>query len=187
MSQRFIAFDVETPNSRNDRMSAIGISVIEDGEVVKNIYSLVNPQQHFEPFNVWLTGISPALVADQPTFGELWPIIEPYMSGGILAAHSAPFDMSVLAKCLTAYGIEWKKQADYVCTCTMGRRCYPDLPNHKLNTLCDHLGLELDHHNAGSDSMACAGLLIDYINQGMDIKAFKRTYDFATCRTLRKK
>ena len=28
---RFIAFDVETPNSRNDRMSAIGITVIENG------------------------------------------------------------------------------------------------------------------------------------------------------------
>ena len=29
--ERFVAFDVETPNYRNDRMSAIGISVIEDG------------------------------------------------------------------------------------------------------------------------------------------------------------
>ena len=30
---RFAAFDVETPNRWNDRMSAIGITVIEDGEV----------------------------------------------------------------------------------------------------------------------------------------------------------
>ncbi len=30
---RFVAFDVETPNRWNDRMSAIGITVIEDGEV----------------------------------------------------------------------------------------------------------------------------------------------------------
>ena len=30
--ERFVAFDVETPNAANDRMSAIGIAVIEEGE-----------------------------------------------------------------------------------------------------------------------------------------------------------
>ena len=30
---RYIAFDVETPNRFSDRMSAIGISVIENGAV----------------------------------------------------------------------------------------------------------------------------------------------------------
>ena len=32
---RFIVFDVETPNRYNNRMSAIGIAVIEDGVIVK--------------------------------------------------------------------------------------------------------------------------------------------------------
>ena len=41
--QRYIAFDVETPNSVNDRMSAIGITVMERGRVVDEFYSLVNP------------------------------------------------------------------------------------------------------------------------------------------------
>lgn len=31
---RYIAFDVETPNRYNNRMSAIGISVIEEGRIV---------------------------------------------------------------------------------------------------------------------------------------------------------
>ena len=34
------------------------------------------------------------------------------------------------------------------------RRLIPQSPNHKLNTLCDYFGLELDHHHAGSDSRA---------------------------------
>ena len=33
---RYIAFDVETPNRWNNRMSAIGITVIEDGEIVRS-------------------------------------------------------------------------------------------------------------------------------------------------------
>lgn len=36
---RFVVFDVETPNSLNDRMSAIGVSVLEGGEIVREIYT----------------------------------------------------------------------------------------------------------------------------------------------------
>ena len=40
---RFIVFDVETPNRKNNRMSAIGITVVEEGKISKEFYSLVNP------------------------------------------------------------------------------------------------------------------------------------------------
>lgn len=55
---RYIAFDVETPNRMNHRMSAIGITVVEDGSVTDEFYSLVNPETYFDSFNVNLTGIS---------------------------------------------------------------------------------------------------------------------------------
>ena len=42
---RYIAFDVETPNRFNSRMSAIGISVLENGRIVDSFYSLVDPEQ----------------------------------------------------------------------------------------------------------------------------------------------
>ncbi len=35
---RYIVFDVETPRAANDRMSAIGISVIEDGAITKECF-----------------------------------------------------------------------------------------------------------------------------------------------------
>ena len=41
---RYIVFDVETPNRWNNRMSAIGISVIENGAIVREFYSLVQPE-----------------------------------------------------------------------------------------------------------------------------------------------
>ena len=37
MEQRYVAFDVETPNAQNRRMSAIGVSVIEGGQIVKEL------------------------------------------------------------------------------------------------------------------------------------------------------
>lgn len=185
MNERYIAFDVETPNYLNDRMSAIGITVIDSGVIVDDFYSLVNPEERFDYFNVQLTGITPEMVADKPTFSELWTELEPLMSTGILIAHNAPFDMRVLAQCLGAYGIDWRPFAKYACTCAMGRACYPELSNHKLNTLCTYLDLNLDHHNAGSDSRACGELLLDYIRHGLNIGRYVRQYDLLQRRTLR--
>ena len=93
---RFNAFDVETPNRLNHRMSAIGITVIDNGTITENFYSLVDPETHFDYFNTQLTGINEETVRDAPAFPELWRKIEPLMSSGILVAHNAIFDMSVL-------------------------------------------------------------------------------------------
>lgn len=183
MQERYIAFDVETPNYANDRMSAIGIAVVEGGRVVDEFSTLVNPESRFDYFNVQLTGITPEMAAKAPTFAELWPTIGPVLGSGVLLAHNAPFDMSVLAKCLRAYGIRWRESAVYACTCQMGRRCYPQLENHKLNTLCEFLDIRLDHHQAGSDSRACAELLLHYIAQGLDVSRFYRSYDLRGIRT----
>lgn len=185
MSGRYIAFDVETPNYANDRISAIGISVIEGGRVTGDFYTLVNPEARFDPFNIRLTGITPKMVADKPAFPALWEQIEPLFSSGVLIAHNAPFDMRVLAQCLSDYRIEWQPFPRYACTCAMGRSCYPNLRDHKLDTLCDYLRLDLDHHNAGSDSRACAELLLDYMRHGLNPERFLRRYDLAQRRTRR--
>ena len=67
---RFIAFDVETPNRLNHRMSAIGITVIDNGAIMEDFYSLVDPQTHFDYFNSKLTGINEDVVRDAPTMGK---------------------------------------------------------------------------------------------------------------------
>ncbi|MCR5602199.1 MAG: exonuclease, partial [Lachnospiraceae bacterium] len=110
---RYIAFDVETPNRYNNRMSAIGISVIENGAITEEFFSYVNPETYFDFFNIRLTGIDKYTVADAPSFPELWPKIEPVMSSGIIVAHNAVFDMGVLKKCLNDYGIQWKNMVKY--------------------------------------------------------------------------
>ncbi len=185
MAERYIAFDVETPNSRNNRMSSIGLAVVEGGEIVDSFYSLVDPECHFDYFNVALTGITPEMVKGRPTFPELWEKIEPIMSSGMLVAHNAPFDMSVLAKCLRDYGIVWRPRVGYCCTCQMAKRLMPGLPNHKLNTLCDELVIALDHHDAGSDARACAEILCWLMGKG-DTSAFARKYDMENVCTCRK-
>ena len=173
---RYIAFDVETPNRWNSRMSAIGIAVVEGEQVVKTFYSLVNPEQPFDYFNTMLTGIDEELVAAAPTVPELWPTIEPILSSGILVAHNASFDMTVLKKCLQAYGIPWRNRVQGICTVLMGRRLLPHI-SHKLNDLCAYYGIDLNHHRADSDSLACAQILLRYLASDADPAPHIRSYN----------
>ena len=172
---RFVVFDVETPNRYNNRISAIGISVVEDGRIVQDFFSLVDPEQPFDWFNSMLTGINEETVFDAPAFPEVWEQIEPIMSSGILVAHNAGFDIGVLRKCLEAYEIEWKPSVKGICTVVMGRSLLPGI-SHKLNDLCDHYGICLNHHRADSDSRACAEILLRYLEQGADPGKYIRTY-----------
>ena len=177
-NQRYICFDVETPNAANCRMSAIGISVVEGGRITREFFSYVNPEQPFDYFNTRLTGIDSAKVAGAPTFAQLWPDIEPLLSGGILVAHNAPFDLAVLSKCLRDYGIRWKSAVRYLCTVRIGRAELPGV-SHRLDSLCAMYEISLDHHQADSDSHACAEILLRYMRDRIRVGRYVRSFALA--------
>ena len=181
--QRFLAFDVETPNRHNDRMSSIGFSVLEHGEIVEEHATLLDPQTWFDTFNSQLTGIWPDSVLGYPAFPEVWKLIEPLFSGSILVAHNAPFDLSVLAKCLRDYHIDWKPSVLYTCTVRMSRYCFPEIPNHSLDTVSQYLNIDLQHHLAMSDAHACAEIFQSCLWSGVDLARFLRRYDLGALRT----
>ena len=90
-------------------------------------------------------------------------------------AHNASFDMGVLRRCLESYEIEWKPYAKAICTVIMGRSLLPGI-SHKLDAMSQYFGLELDHHHAGSDSRACAEILLRYLRMGAEEKDYLRWY-----------
>ena len=174
-SRRYICFDVETPNSRNDRMSAIGVCVIEAGSIRETFFSYVNPEERFDRFNTELTGISAETVADAPTFPEVWEKLKPMFESGTPVAHNAPFDLGVLRRCLQDYHIAWRNQVSYLCTVRIGRAELPGT-SHRLNDMCRHYQIELDHHQADSDSHACAEILLRYMRDGIQVNRYRQIF-----------
>lgn len=48
-----------------------------------------------------------------------------------------------------------------LCTVKTSRKLYPEIPNHRLNTMCEYLDIPLiNHHDALEDSRACAQILL---------------------------
>lgn len=177
-TDRIIAFDVETPNRFNNSICSIGIAVIEGGKTVENRQYLVNPHADFDWQNVMIHGITPEMVSFSPDFEELWRFIGPVMNSGMLCAHNAAFDLRVMRSLFARYGIQ-KAPAPYVCTYQMTRKLLKNLPNHKLNTVSCYFGIDLDHHDAGSDSFACAEILCRLLKMGFPLEPHIRMYDFS--------
>ena len=89
--------DIETTGGHfeRDRITEIGIKTLtNDQEFVWE--SLINPET-FIPLNIQrLTGISPQMVAGQPTFEDLALTIKQELEDKIFVAHNARFDYCLL-------------------------------------------------------------------------------------------
>ena len=167
LNHNFTFVDVETPNFSNSAISSIAlIHINADGEVIEK-YSLVNPKQHFDTFNIELTRITPEMVKDAPTFETVWEDIKEYFENSIIVAHNARFDLGVISKCLIRGGLEIPSMR-YMCTVDLSRKYIPS-QSHKLNVLCDLLGIELNHHQADSDTRACMEIFM-YMNEQVELK-----------------
>ena len=157
----FVAIDFETANSVMTSACSLGIAVVENNQIstVKEWYIKPTPF-YFNYFNIQVHGITEGDVADCPAFNELWGEILPYFEGSILAAHNAPFDMTVLKQLVNHYALD-APCFEYFCSCDLSRKTWRNLQNHKLNTVCEHLDIDLTHHNAASDAVGCARIVLN--------------------------
>lgn len=160
MSRPWVAIDFETASRERASACALGIALIINGSIAEERSWLIQPPgNYYEPMNTRVHGIDEDMTWQAPEFDEVWSEIEPYLSGAALLAHNAPFDIAVLRASLERYELS-TPDAEYVCTVSMARKVWPRLANHKLPTVCDHCGIELAHHDAGSDAAACARIAL---------------------------
>ena len=166
MLERYTAVDVETPNRNNDSICSIGIVHMEYGAPVYRREFLVNPREHFDDYNIKIHGITPGMVADAPLFPEIWPEIEPFFHG-IMAAHSAAFDLGVICKSLAVYGLPIP-EITYICSLQKSKKHIPKelYGSHKLNDLCAGLKLPLEHHHDSlDDALGCALIIENLVDR----------------------
>src|SRR3954471_23987129 len=94
-----IAFvDLETTGTAptGDRITEIGIVRVEDGELVEEWSSLVNPERSIPEEIQALTGITNAMVRGKPTFSEIRREVMERLEGHLFIAHNARFDYGFL-------------------------------------------------------------------------------------------
>ena len=154
----FAAIDFETASNRADSACAIGVVRVSEGRIVDRSSHLIRPPSQDFRFT-YIHGITWTDVEAAPDFSGVWPLIARHFDGiDFISAHNARFDRGVLAACCRTYGLE-PPQLPYLCTVKLARDMWSLRPT-KLPDVCRYLGLSLTHHEALSDSLACAQIVI---------------------------
>jgi len=152
---KIVAIDFETANETRASPCSMGLAWIENGRVARVEHHYIRPPgMRFAPFNIGFHGIGPEDVEDADEFPDLLERLRPDLEGALVLAHNAPFDISVIRRTCEHYDVP-PPAFDYMCTVQVARGVWPSLLSHKLNVVCDHLGVEFAHHDAAADAYAC--------------------------------
>ncbi|MGN7741519.1 exonuclease domain-containing protein [Pseudomonas sp. 22526] len=161
-SNRFISIDVETANSWFGSICQVGVVEFADGQIVREWETLVDPQDDFFEFNIRIHGITPAMVAGQPSFQAALEKVRHLASDSLITSYGH-FDRSAFSQAcdvrkLMPMSNPWLNIHPVV------RRAWPDRYTEGgfgLKAVCTYLGVSLSrHHNALDDARAAGQVLL---------------------------
>lgn len=158
----FITIDFETATADRFSPCEVGLTFVKDNKVIETKSWLIKPYSHprFDSFNIMIHGITPQDVSDKPEFPEIWSsYLKPLIDQNFIIAHNAGFDISVLRKTLDYYNLPYP-ELKYACSYIFSKKVWEGLPSYDLKTLCKINSINLNHHRAASDSLACAEITI---------------------------
>jgi DNA polymerase III epsilon subunit family exonuclease len=159
----FVVVDVEATGAKTppNRLIELGAYRIRGGRIVDKFLQLVNPEIPIPRFVASLTGISNDMVKNAPVFAEVAPQWLDFVSDSVLVAHNAPFDTSFLNHEISRVYANHRMVNPHLCTVRLSRRAFPDLSNHRLETIAQHFAIPIaSRHRAGSDALATAEIFI---------------------------
>ncbi len=162
----FNAIDFETATGKRDSACSVAIITVKQAEIVNKWSTLIKPpNNYYSQRNIDVHGIQPHQTENAKPFSIVYKDIYNIIAGQSIVAHNASFDKSVLDASIKSFGITDidKLPAKWNCTYRiykMIRDKQKKAHRVKLNVLCSIHNIELDHHDALSDSIACAHLFI---------------------------
>ena len=161
----YTVFDIETTGLKAEHCEIIEIGAVrvENGVVTDRFQTFVNDGETIPKNITDLTGITEEMIADAPPVREVLERFRKFAEGTTLVAHNASFDVGFITHHGSRFGITFPMP--YTDTLMLSRYLLHDeLPNHKLDTICDWFRIDMgSHHRADDDANSCAMILLAFI------------------------
>jgi DNA polymerase III subunit epsilon len=163
--------DVETTGFSPGPDRVVEVAVVRmspDGVIEEQFVSLVHPGRDVGP--TWVHKITDDMVANAPTFGDIAGEVLELFEGAVVVAHNASFDGGFLGFELAEAGIA-TPPVPAACTMQLARWSSLDVPNFKLVTCCEALGLtNTGAHSALGDALVTAQLVSRLLAVDLDLR-----------------
>lgn len=165
-NQVYTVVDIETTGGSANfhRITEIGAVKIQNGKVIEEFQTLINPGRPIPGFITGITGITNDMVKDAPAFKDIAEKLFEFLKDTVFVAHNVRFDYGFIQKEFERLGIDFVRPL--LCTCAGLRKTHPGLTSYGLKNLTNHFRIEMEqHHRALSDARAAAQLLLIMNNQ----------------------
>ena len=163
---RFISVDVETTGlstKRGDRIIEVGAVVVEGGSIGEEFHTLICVKERIHWAAQQVHGITEEMLIGKPMACEVMPEFRKFIADCTLVAHNARFDMGFISDEFLRLGRGLTNP--YLCTLELSRSLYPKLPNHRLETvyqhLCGRIPGEAKRHRALDDARLVARMWVE--------------------------
>ena len=157
----YVVFDIETTglSMKNDKITEIGAVKISNGKIIDRYSQSINPEKKIPEKITELTGITDAMVEDEPLIDSVILDFKEFVGDSVLVAHNANFDIGFIRSEYEKKG--YKIENPILDTLELTRSLFPELNRHRLNIIAKHLGVELlNHHRAVDDAEATAEIFL---------------------------
>ncbi len=164
-TNKYAIVDLEaTSASSMASIIQVGIVIMQNGQVIDEFASDVNPHQKLDDHIIHLTGITDQQLAQAPDFSEIARTIFDLIEDCIFVAHNVKFDANLLSEALFMEGYELRTPR--VDTVELAQVFYPTLEHYKLSYLSKVLNLDLAQaHTAIEDARATGQLLFHLMDK----------------------
>lgn len=174
LDDTYVVFDIETTglSKEKEMITEIGAVKVADGKIIDRFSTFVNPQRPISAEITKLTGITDDMVKDAPTIENVLPEFLKFCEDTVLVAHNASFDTGFIRIAAERAGLG-ELHHTIVDTLELARALLPELSKHKLDIVCEHLGVTLNgHHRAVNDAEATAEVFIKFLDMLAEKKVF---------------
>lgn len=174
LDDTYVVFDIETTglSKEKEMITEIGAVKVADGKIIERFSTFVNPQHPISAEITKLTGITDDMVKDAPTIENVLPEFLKFCEDTVLVAHNASFDTGFIRIAAERAGLG-ELHHTIVDTLELARALLPELNKHKLDIVCEHLGVTLNgHHRAVNDAEATAEVFIKFLDMLAEKKIF---------------
>ncbi len=163
----YTVFDTETTGLdpvQGDEIISIGAARIVNGRLLQgeNFESLVDPRRSVSAASIEVHGITPDLIAGQPTIDVVLPRFARFAEDTVLVGHNAAFDMRFLQLKEESTGVRMRQPV--LDTLLLAAVVQPDAPSHALEEVAGRLGVAvIGRHTALGDALATAEVFLRLI------------------------
>ena len=166
----YAVVDVETTGTSVEADEIVSLAVLRldaDGRELERFASLVRPAGPIPAEATAVHGIDDASVRGAPTFAELAPELLALLEGAVFVAHNADFDLPLVQHAFARAGARYLPSG-VACTLDAFRLLEPTERSHRLESVCERHGVELDDaHDARDDALATVELLRLLLSEGI--------------------